>query len=265
MNRGGDPKVMHILEIDTPRVQNQSSDRKFEPEESSTPIGMSASSQAREGDVVVLSFSSKQNLSSSYVETQSEDNQSVQDISSVARAVLKYSQVVEGDLNEDETTAIKQIVARIEPIAREFLASDPVDVLNFEKLVGIFTEDQEITEKFGVALGNVILKTLDAESFSQGKPDNTVQSESIEAVPENPDMNVENIRYVPELAVLAVDTELQKQFDALNESSKVLIISSLNDLMRFFHENISKVLEPLKYPVSLGTGEVDLEDSKPQS
>jgi len=147
---------------------------------------------------------------------------------------------------------------------RKFLASDPEE-LNLGKSVGVLTGDQEITQKVGVELGYVILKTLDLEPFSQGKPENIVQSESIEIVSEKPNINVENIRHVPELAILAVDTEFQKQFHTLNESSKSLIVSSLNDLMRFFHENISKVLEPLKHPISLGTGEVDLLDSKPQA
>ena len=255
---------MHILEIDTHIAQNQSPKGRFEREEVSTSIEMSAFSQAREGDVVILSFLDKQSLSNSYGETQFKDSQAVQEISSVARAVLEYSQIIEEGLNEDELIAIKQIVAHVEPIVREFLASDPEEV-NLEKLVRVLTGDQEVTEKGGVELVNATLKALDVESFSQGKPDNIVHSESIEVVSEKPNINVENIRHVPELAILAVDTEFQKQFHTLNESSKALIVSSLNDLMRFFHENISKVLEPLKHPVSLGTGEVDLLDSKPQA
>ena len=255
---------MHILEIDTHIIQNQSPNSRFEREEASASIEISTFSQAREGDVVVLNILDKQNLSNSYGETQFKDSQAVQEISSVARAVLEYSQIIEEGLNEDELIAIKQIVANVEPIAREFLTSDPEE-LNFGKLAGVLTGDQEMTEKVGVELGNVILKTLDLESFSQGKPDNIVQSESIEIVSEKPNINVENIRHVPELAILAVDTEFQKQFHTLNESSKALIVSSLNDLMRFFHENVSKVLEPLKHPISLGIGEVDLLDTKPQA
>jgi hypothetical protein len=79
----------------------------------------------------------------------------------------------------------------------------------------------------------------------------------------NPDINIENIRQLPELASAAVDAELQKQFQVLNESSKALIVNSLNDLMRFFQEKVSKVLEPLKY-LSLATGEMDLAEVKPQ-
>jgi len=35
-------------------------------------------------------------------------------------------------------------------------------------------------------------------------------------------------------------------------------------LMQFFQEKVSKVLEPLKYPISLATGEMDLVETKPQ-
>ena len=72
---------MQILEIDAPIVQNQSPKGRFEREEVSTSIEMSAFSQAREGDVVILNFSDKQSLSNSYGETQFKDNQAVQELS----------------------------------------------------------------------------------------------------------------------------------------------------------------------------------------
>ena len=132
-----------------PIVQNQSPKGRFEREEVSTSIEMSAFSQAREGDVVILNFSDKQSLSNSYGETQFKDNQAVQEISSVARAVSEYSQIIEGSLNEDELIAIKQIVAHVEPIVRKFLASDPEE-LNLGNSVGLLTGDQEMTQKAGV-------------------------------------------------------------------------------------------------------------------
>jgi len=36
-------------------------------------------------------------------------------------------------------------------------------------------------------------------------------------------------------------------------------------LKRFFHEKISEVLEPLKHPISLGAGVIDLVETKPQA
>jgi hypothetical protein len=95
--------------------------------------------------------------------------------------------------------------------------------------------------------------------------DNPAQLESIVVEAQNPDINIENIRQLPELSSAAVDAEFQKQFQVLNESSKALIVSSLNDLMRFFHEKVSKVLEPLKHPISLGMDAMDLVDTKPRA
>jgi len=255
---------MPVLEINTSIVQNQLPDRRVEPEEASVSIEAGTSLQTSEGDVVTLSFADKQNLSNSYGEAQFEDDQTVNEISSVARAASEYSQVVEGDLNEDELVAIQKISAHVEPIAREFLSSDPEEP-DVEKAIWILTGDHKITEEVGIALGTAIVKTLGLEASSQVNPDNLVQSESITVEAENPDINIENIRQLPELSSAAVNAALQKQFQALNESSKALIISSLNDLMQFFREKVSQVLEPLKHPISLGVSAMDLVDTKPRA
>ncbi len=255
---------MSVLEINTSGVQNQPLDRRITSEEVAVSLEAGSSLQTSEGDVVTLSFADKQNLSSSYNESQFEGDPTVQEISSVARAASKYSQVVEGDLNEDELIAIQKIAAHVEPIAREFLSSDSEE-LDVEKAIGILTGDQTITEEVGTELGNTIVKTLGLEVPSQVNLDNPARSESVAVEAKNPDINIENIRQLPELASAAVDAELQKQFQVLNESSRALIVNSLNDLMQFFQEKVSKVLEPLKYPISLATGEMDLVEAKPQA
>ena len=254
---------MSVLEINTSGVQNQPLDRRITSEEVAVSLEAGSSLQTGEGDVVTLSFADKQNLSNSYNESQFEGDPTVQEISSVARAASKYSQVVEGDLNEDELIAIQKIAAHVEPIAREFLSSDSEE-LDVEKAIGILTGDQTITEEVGTELGNTIVKTLGLEFPSQVNLDDSAQPESIAVEAKNPDINIENIRQLPELASAAVDAELQKQFQVLNESSRALIVNSLNDLMRFFQEKVSKVLEPLKHPISLATGEMDLVETKPQ-
>ena len=254
---------MSVLEINTSGVQNQPLDRRITSEEVAVSLEAGSSLQTGEGDVVTLSFADKQNLSNSYNESQFEGDPTVQEISSVARAASKYSQVVEGDLNEDELIAIQKIAAHVEPIAREFLSSDSEE-LDVEKAIGILTGDHKITEEVGIELGNAIGQTLGLEVPSQVNLDNPAQSESVAVEAKNPDINIENIRQLPELASAAVDAELQKQFQVLNESSRALIVNSLNDLMQFFQEKVSKVLEPLKYPISLATGEMDLVETKPQ-
>ena len=257
-------KIMPVLEINTSIAQNQLPDRRVESEEASVSIEAGTSLQTSEGDVVTLSFADKQNLSNSYSESQLEGDPTVEEISSVALAASEYSQAVGGELNEDELIAIQKIATHVEPIAREFLSSDP-EKLDVEKAIGILTGDHEVIEEVGIELGDAIVKTLALESSSQVNPDNLAQSESMTVEAESPDINIENIRQFPELASAAVDAELRKQFQALNESSRALIVSSLDDLKRFFHEKISQVLEPLKHPISLGVGVIDLVETKPQA
>jgi len=256
-------KIMSVLEINTSLAQNQSTDRRITSNEVELSLEAGSSLQTSEADVVTISFSDKQNLTDSYNESSFEGDQTVQEISSVARAASKYSQIVEEDLNADELTAIQEIASHVEPIAREFLSSNPEE-LDVEKAIGILTGDQAITEEVGLELGNTIAKTLGLELSSQASLDTPVQLELIVADAKNPDINIENIRQLPELASAAVDAELQKQFQVLNESSQALIIKSLNDLMQFFQENVSKVLEPLKYPMPLASDEINLVEAKPQ-
>ena len=153
-------KIMPVLEINTSVVRNQPLDRRPAPEEVTVSSQEADSSlQTSEGDVVTLSFADKQNLSSSYNESQFEGGQTIQEISSVARAASKYSQVVEGNLNADELIAIQKIAANVEPIAKEFLSSNPEE-LDIEKAIGVLTGDSAITEEVGKELENTILKTL---------------------------------------------------------------------------------------------------------
>ena len=252
---------MSVLEINTIAAKNQPLDRLVASEEIEVSLEADSSLQMSEGDVVTLSFTDKQNPSNSYSESQFEGDQAIQEISSVARAASKYSRVVEGDLNEDEIIAIQKIAAQVEPIARKFLSSNPEE-LDVEKAIGILTGDQTITEGVGIELGNTVVKALVRDSSLQGNLDNSVESVAVDA--ENLDINIEKIRQLPELASAAVDAELQKQFQVLNESSRALIVNSLNDLMQFFQEKVSKVLEPLRYPISLATS-LDLVDSKPEA
>ena len=253
---------MSVLEINTSTVQNQPPSRQVALEEVAVSLEASSSSQANQGDVVTLSFADKQNLSNSYNDSQFEGDPTIREISSVARAASNYSQVIEGNLNEDELAAIKEIAAHVEPIAREFLSSDP-EALDVEKAIGVLTGDQAITEDVGAELGNTVVETLGLATSSNINLDNSAQLEPIAAQGEKLDINIQNIRQLPELASAAVDAELQKQFQVLNESSKALIVNSLNDLMQFFQEKISKVLEPLSHPISLTMGK-DLVETNPQ-
>ncbi len=245
---------MSVSEITTFDIQRQLLDRRIVSEEVSVPLETDSSMQAREGDVVTLNVTKQQDLSDFYVDGQSEYEQTVQDISSVAHAASKYSQTIEGDLNEDELTAIKKLSANIEPVVNEFLSSSPDD-LDVEKAIAVLTGNQEIAKEVAEEFTNVVVKTLGLGS-SEVNLDNRVSAGTTSVEAEASDINIENIQKVSELVSSTVDAELQKQFQVLNASSKELIINSMNDLIRFFQEKVSQVLEPLKHPVSLDAGEI---------
>jgi 7-cyano-7-deazaguanine synthase in queuosine biosynthesis len=263
MNKEEGTKIMAVSEITTFEIQRQLLDRRVISEEVNVPLETDSSLQTSEGDVVTLNVAEQQNFSGSYVDVQSTYEQTVQDISSVAQAASKYSQTIEGDLNEDELNAIKKLSANIEPIVNDFLSSSP-DGLDVEKAIAVLTGNQEIAKEVAVELTNAVMKTLGLESSEVSLGSRVSAGTTSEEV-EAPDLNVENIQKFYELATSTVDAELHKQFQVLNTSSKELIINSMNDLMRFFQDKVSQVLEPLKYPVSLDTGEIDLVDAKTQA
>ena len=243
---------MSVSAITTFDIQRQLLDRRIASEEVSVPLETDSSLQTSGGDVVTLNVAKQQNLSDSYVDAQFEYEQTVQDISSVAHAASKYSQTIEGDLNEDELNTIKKLSENIEPIVNEFLSSSS-DELDVEKAIAVLTGNQKITKEVAEQFANAVVKSLDLES-SEVNLDNRVSTGTTSVETEAPDFNIENIQKLPELVSSTVEAELQKQFQVLNASSKELIVSSMNDLMRFFQEKVSQVLEPLKHPASLDAG-----------
>lgn len=243
---------MSVSGITTFDIQRQLLDRRIASEEVNVPLEADSSLQTSGGDVVTLNVAKQQNISDSYIDTQPEYEQTVQDISSIAHAASKYSQTIEGDLNEDELNAIKKLSANIEPIVNEFLSSSS-DELDAEKAIAVLTGNQEITKEVAEQFTSAVVKTLGLES-SEVSLDNRVSTGATSVEAEAPDLNIENIQKLPELVSSTVKAELQKQFQVLNASSKELIVNSMNDLMRFFQEKVSQVLEPLRHPVSLDAG-----------
>ena len=243
---------MSVSEITTFDIQRQLLDRRVVSEEVNVPLETDSSLQTSGGDVVTLNVAKQQSLSDSYVDSQSEYEQTVQDISSVAHAASKYSQTIEGDLNEDELNAIKKLSANIEPIVNGFLSSSS-DELDVEKAIAVLTGNQEIAKEVAEEFTSAVVKTLGLES-SEVSLDSRVLTGATSVEAEALDLNIENIQKLPELVSSTVDAELQKQFQVLNASSKELIVNSMNDLMRFFQEKVSQILEPLKHPVSLDAG-----------
>ena len=211
------PKIMPVSEVVTFGIQKQLLNERTASEEASVLSEVDVSLQTSEGeDVVTLSLSNEQGLSQPPGEAQFEGDQTVQEISSVAQAASTFSQVVEGGLNDDELAAIQKLAAKIEPIAKDFLSSNSEE-LNLEQAVDM-------------ALPDVVSVETEASDF-----------------------DVENIRQLPTLVSTTIDAGFEKQFQALNETSRELIVSSLSELMQFFRKKVIQVLEPLRHPVESET------------
>ena len=214
-------KIMSVSEAVTFGIQKQLLNERVASVETNVQPEANISLQMNEGDVVTLSFADEQGLSQPHSKVQFEDDQTVQEISSVAQAASTFSQVVEGDLNEDELVAIQKLAAKIEPIAKDFLSSDPEE-FNVEQAVDMVSPD---------------VVSVEAEA---------------------PDFDIENIRQLPTLVSATIDAGFEKQFQALNENSRALIVNSLSELMQFFREKVVQVLNPLRHPHSLTAGEAQV-------
>ena len=212
---------MSVPEVATFEVQKQMLNGRTASIEANVQPEADISLRTSTGDVVTLSFAGEQSLTQPHSKVQFEDNQTIQEISSVAQAASTFSQVVEGDLNEDELVAIQNLAAKIEPIAKDFLSSGPEE-FNVEQTVDMVSP-------------NVV---------------------SIEA--EASDFDIENIRQLPTLVSATIDAGFEKQFQVLNENSRALIVNSLSELMQFFREKVVQVLDPLKHSNSLTVDEAQV-------
>ena len=213
---------MSVSEVITFGIQKQLLNERTESAEANVLSEVDVSLQTSEGDVVTLSFAGEQSLPQSHSEVQFEDGQTVQEISSAAQAVSTFSQVVDGDLNGDELVAIQKLAATIEPIAKDFLSTDP--------------EEFNVEQAVDMALPDVVSVETEASDF-----------------------DIENIRQLPTLVAATIDAGFEKQFQALNKTSRELIVNSLGELMQFFREKVVQVLEPLRHPSTISEAQVPVE------
>jgi len=259
---------MSVAEVTTFGIQKQLLDERTVAAKANVMSEADMSLQASEGDVVTFSFAEEQSLSQPQSETQFESVQTVPEISSIAQAASTFSQAIEGDLNEDELAAIQKLAAKIEPIAKDFLSSDPEE-LNIEKAIAVLTDDLGFVEEVERKLEKTIEQMFVSESFSQVNLDDVVLPDAASVETEVEDFDVENIRQLPTLVSATIDAGFEKQFQVLNKNSRELIINSLSELMQFFREKVVQVLEPLRHPASLEGGgaqvpvEVDLTAHRP--
>jgi len=209
---------------------------------SSSVVGYSVASElnvrTQEGDLVSLSFSNEQSLSESRTQTQSEEFDSFQEISTEAKAVYSYSISVQGDLSEDELEAINKLAAEISPIANEFFSSGKFD---FDESGDVLVANLGVLQEVEISLERVIVAAFSTSTFTQlPQGEGGLVPQDVEAALNNPasSLDTEGIRDFPALVQATFDAVFEEEAAKIPETDSIL--RSLNDLMNFIRQRLSE-------------------------
>lgn len=198
--------------------------------------------KTQEGDLVNLSFDSRQAQAETHSQANFENGVTVQEFSSVAVAASRYSLTVEGDLNEEELEAIRRLAESTAPIAKSFFIQNDFDPENaVESLKGSLGTLQEIE----LSLERTITKTFSFESLTagQGAAEGFNVDELVGGFTE-PGIDASAIRDIAALVTAVVEAEFTSQSVDLIDNGSIL--RSLNDLIEFLRRQLTQFLAPLQ-------------------
>ena len=208
---------------------------------SSSVLGYSVASElnvrTQEGDLVSLTFSNEQSLSESRTQTQSEEFDSFQEISTEAKAVYSYSISVQGDLSEEELEAINKLAAEISPIASEFFSSGEFD---FDESGDVLVANLGVLQEVEISLERVIVAAFSTSTFTQlPQGEGGLVPQDVEAALNNPasSLDTEGIRDFPALVQATFDAVFEEEAAKIPETYSIM--RSLNDLMKFIRQRLS--------------------------
>ena len=210
--------------------------------------------RTEEGDVVNLSFDTEQSYSETQSETRFADGFSVQQFSAEAVAASQYSLVVQGDLNEEELAAIRELTQEIAPIAQSFFNKEELDLAKVqETLAGNPGALQEIE----LALKKTVATAVFVESYSlQQIPEEAGVAAAPVEQPVEAETEISAIRDVPELVSVVLEVQFQSQI--VTDFPPESILKTLGDLLAFFREQLGSLLDPLHDGKKVG-GQLELE------
>ncbi len=217
--------------------------------------------RTQEGDFVKLSFDGEQSLSESRAQTLTQDNGTVQEFSSVARAAASYSLTIQGDLNEEELAAINKLAAEIAPLVREFFASGE---LNLEDSVNVLANNLGVIQQVELALERTVVATFESRSISR-LPEAAGVINDIWTVPNQAsELETDGIRDFPALVQATIDAVFESEAKQIPEHDTIL--RSLNDLLDFIRKQLGEFLNPPTglaalpiEPAAVQDGTVDIE------
>jgi len=195
-----------------------------------------------EGDVVSLALNNRLSLSESGRETRFGNGTTVNEFSATARAASQYSLTVNGDLNDQELTAIQALVDKISPIARSFFGSSN---FNLEQAAASLAGSLGVIDRVELTLEKTL--TASAQAFTRQAADASGDPSQTPAnaadTPGNGDFA---IRDVQGLVQAVVDSVFQ-QGDFQPPGGEG-ILQNLGDLKQLLNTRLLKILDPLNHP-----------------
>ena len=192
-----------------------------------------------DGDLVNLSFAGEQSLSESHSQTLTQENGTVEEFSSVARAAASYSLTVQGDLSEEELAAINKLANEISPQVKEFFSSGE---LNLEDATNILANNLGAIQQVELSLERSIVATFETRSISR-LPEEPGSTNAIQASPEpTTDLETGGIRDFPALVQSTIDAVFESEAKQAPEADPIL--RSLNDLLDFIRNRLGEFFNP---------------------
>lgn len=200
----------------------------------------------REGDLVDLSFATEFGFGASQSETATADGSFTQELSTEALAASQYSLTVQGDLNEDELDAIRELVDRVRPLAEEFFSNGDLDlgaaVSSLTQSLGVIQEvelqlEQTIQTTFRFEQAQVVSYEEDVpEGQNSAVPIPTSLFSEVADGEEVGLLRFPSVRDISELVLSVVENEFPAQAKILGSEA---IIKSLDELMNFLRDKLA--------------------------
>lgn len=195
--------------------------------------------RTNEGDLVSLSFAGEQSLSESSTQTQTQENGTIQEFSTAARAAAAYSLTVQGDLNEEELAAINKLAEEIAPLAKEFFASGE---LNLGDSANVLANNLGVLQEVELALERTVVATFETRTFTR-LPEEGGDITSIDALPnQTSELETDGVRDFPALVKATIDAVFESEAAQVPDQDSIL--RSLNDLLSFIRDRLGEFFNP---------------------
>lgn len=200
----------------------------------------------QEGDLVDLSFATEFGFGASQSETATADGSFTQELSTEALAASQYSLSVQGDLNEDELDAIRELVDRVRPLAEEFFRNGELDlgeaVSSLTQSLGVIQEvelelEQTIATTFRFEQSRVVSGEEVPEGEGSAVPIPTSLFPEVAEGEEVGLLRFPSVRDISELVLSVVENEFPAQ--AVRILGSEAIIKSLDELMSFLRDKLT--------------------------